>query len=395
MSLQFSRRTAWNRRPNPIAARLDALRRAGAALVDLTESNPTRCGFAYPEPEVLAAVCQPSVLTYEPDPRGLPEARDALRGYLAAGGILVADEQILLTASTSEAYAYLFKLLCDPGDEVLVPSPSYPLLDFLTDLEAVTLRHYPLRFDGGWRLEVDQLEQVASERTRAVLVVSPGNPTGAFLKRDEWRSLQALCAARGWAVISDEVFSAYPIGTDPERVVTVAAEEGEALAFSLGGLSKLAALPQLKLGWLLATGPQALRAEAMARLEVVADSYLSVSAPVQRGLGRLLALSGELQRQVQQRVAENRAQLLAARPAEASWSVVPSEGGWSAILRVPRFPDEESLCLALLDRGVVVHPGFFFDFPSGSFLVLSLLPRPEEFARGVAVLADELARDWV
>jgi alanine-synthesizing transaminase len=388
--MDFSRRTAWDRRPNRISERLEALRRAGAPLIDLTESNPTRAGLVYPEAEILAALGAPANLRYEPDPRGLPSARVCLVEHLAAGGASVEPRQLVLTASTSEAYAYLFKLLCDPGDEVLIPSPCYPLFEFLTGLESVGTRTYPLRFDGAWRLDVDQLAACAGPRTRAVLLVNPGNPTGAFLKRDELAELAVLCALRGWAIISDEVFAEYGRGEDPERVRTVAGLELPALTFSLGGLSKLAGLPQLKLGWIVASGPEPLRDEALDRLELIADTYLSVNAPVQHALPRLLAATRASRTELRERMERNRSVLEAAHPKDAAWNLLPSEGGWYAVLRVPRDPPEEERCLALLERGVVVQPGYFFDFPGGAYLVVSLIVAPPIFDRGVELLVSAL-----
>ncbi|MHB8877943.1 MAG: pyridoxal phosphate-dependent aminotransferase [Myxococcaceae bacterium] len=386
----FSRRTAWSRRLNPLSARLEALRREGREVLDLTLSNPTRCGFSYPEPEILRALADPAALRYEPDPFGQPAARAAVSTHLSRGGAEVAPGELVLTASTSEAYAWLFKLLCDPGDEVLVPAPSYPLFDFLTGLEAVEPRAYPLRFDGAWHLDAGEVAALVGERTRAVLVVNPGNPTGAFLKEGELAALNALCAARGLALICDEVFSDYGIGGSPERVRTVAGRKAPCLTFSLGGLSKAAGLPQLKLGWIALSGPAALKDEARARLELIADCYLSVNTPVQRALPQLLPLGRRVQAQLRERVVRNRAALLAARHGSAAWSVLPSEGGWSAVLRIGEQPGEQARCLSLLERGVLVHPGHFFDFPGGAWLVLSLIVPPGVFDRALGVLAPAL-----
>lgn len=387
----FSRRTAWDRRHNPLTLRLDALRRQGRQVIDLTASNPTHCQLRYPAGEILSALADPGLLAYEPDPRGLLSARAAVSSYLAQGGAAVGADDLLLTGSTSEAYGYLFKLLCNPGDDVLVPAPSYPLFDFLTGLEAVAARRYPLRYDGAWRLDVDQVEASASDQTRAVLVVNPGNPTGAFLKEDEWALLVALCARRGWALISDEVFSDFGRGGAEGRVRCVAGRPSPCLTFSLGGLSKAAALPQLKLGWLAAGGPAEPKREALERLELVADSYLSVNTPSQLALPKLLLLARGLQAQLRERVERNRAVLVAARPQHAPWSVLASEGGWSALVRIPERPGEEAVCLSLLERGVLVHPGHFYDFPAGAYLGVSLIVPPDDFARAVQALVDEFA----
>ncbi|MGA9524530.1 MAG: pyridoxal phosphate-dependent aminotransferase [Myxococcaceae bacterium] len=376
----FSRRTGWNREVNRLGARLEQLRAEGRPLLDLAESNPTRVGL-HPAPEaLLQALSSPELVHYEPDPRGLRSAREAL----ARKGLL-SPESLLLTASTSEAYAWLFKLLCDPGDDVLIPTPSYPLFEFLTGLESVGTRAYPLRFDGEWHIDLASLEEAAGPRTRAVLVVNPGNPTGAYLKRSELEALWELCARHDWALLSDEVFSPYGVQpAPPDRVTQAATPDARALTFSLGGLSKMAGLPQLKLGWIITSGPAELREEALARLELVADSYLSVNAPVQLGVPSLLELAEEVQQRIRARVEANRAMLGRHATREKSWSLLPSEGGWSALIRVPARFDEEALCLQLLDEGVIVQPGYFFDFPEGRWIVLSLLPEERVFAEGIA-----------
>jgi aspartate/methionine/tyrosine aminotransferase len=356
------------------AQRENALARALVAregrYVDLTVSNPTAVGLP------IVPVQLPPAPRYQPEPRGLLAAREA-----AAAVHGVDADRIVLTASTSEAYSWLFKLLCDPGDEVLVPQPCYPLFEYLTALEAVRAMPYPLRYDGEWHLDAAELP--IGPRTRAVLVVSPGNPTGSYLKRAEYQALARACAPRGVALISDEVFAEFPAGPDPRRVQTVAALE-EVPAFALCGLSKLAGLPQLKLGWIAASGPG--WRESLAKLELVADTYLSVSTPVQLAAPSLIAGRAVFREAMQSRLAANRALLRAARPKDASWDVLPAEGGWSAILRVPGAEGEEDLALRLLEAGVLVHPGYFFDFPCGSHLVLSLLPAPSEFARGMEML---------
>ena len=355
---------------NALSKALAARQAAGLPLIDLTESNPTAIGLQ------TAPAALPDAAVYHPEPRGLLPARAAVAAYHG-----VDPEQVLLTASTSEAYSFLFKLLCDPGDEVLVPEPSYPLFGWLTALESVRAVPYPLRFDGEWHLAFEDFS--FSQRTRAVLVVSPGNPTGAFLKLDERARLAGLCATHGCALISDEVFRDFAWAEDPRRVRTAAAFD-DVLSFSLSGLSKVAGLPQLKLGWCVAAGPG--RDEALRKLELIADTYLSVSTPVQLAAPRLLAGRHEFQQQLRARLAANLRALHAARAPGAPWSVLPSEGGWSVILSVPRARPEEEWALLLLERGVRVHPGYFFDFPGEGFLVVSLLSEPLAFARAAAVL---------
>lgn len=352
-----------------------ALAARSSPYLDLTVGNPTAVGLA------TESVPLPPAPVYEPDPRGLPVARAAVAKFQG-----VSAEQVILAASTSEAYSWLFKLLCAAGDEVLVPEPSYPLFGYLTALECVRAVPYALRWDGEWHLDPASLR--FSPRTRAVLVVSPGNPTGAYLKDDERRALAALCRQNGCALICDEVFAEYPAFEDPRRARSAASYD-DVLAFSLSGLSKVAGLPQLKLAWLAAGGPGA--GEALARLELIADTYLSVSTPVQLAAPELLARRGIFQRSVQARLRENRAALAAARAPSAPWDVLRAEGGWSEVISVPCSRGEEDWALALLEAGVLVHPGYFFDFPAGAHLVLSLLPEPEAFARGVRILTGVLA----
>jgi alanine-synthesizing transaminase len=358
-------------RENALARALSA---RTAPYIDLTLSNPTGAGLD-PEPPVL-----PPAPVYAPDPRGLREAREAVAAYQG-----VRADSVILTSSTSEAYSWLFKLLCSAGDEVLVPEPSYPLFGYLTALECVRAVPYPLRWDGEWHLDAGALP--FSPRTRAALVVSPGNPTGAYLKEAERPQLAAACRAHGAALISDEVFADYPAFPDPRRARS-AALYGDVLSFSLSGLSKVAGLPQLKLGWIAAGGPGA--EDALRRLELIADTYLSVNTPVQLAAPRLLSGRGAFQRAVRERLARNRAALAAARAPSDPWDVLRAEGGWSEVLSIPRSRTEEEWALALLDAGVLVHPGYFFDFPSGAHLVLSLLPEAAAFDRGVEILARTL-----
>lgn len=388
--MNFSRRTSWNLRPNALASRIESLRAQGAQLIDLTDSNPTRCELAYPSEAIASAIRSAALLTYEPEPRGLLAARQAISAHLARKEVCVDPEHLIICSGTSDAYGYLFKLLCNPGDSVLVPNPSYPLFDFLTGLEAVEARPYRLRFEDGWAVQADTLAEAADATTRAVLVVSPGNPTGAFLKRSELRAVETLCADRGWALIVDEVFADYAFGDDADRVATVAGRPSPALTFALSGFSKLAGLPQLKVSWLSASGPAQLRDEALHRLEIVADTYLSASPILQSSIAQLLPLSARIQSQIRSRVAENRAALLRAQAVEARWSVLPSEGGWCAVIRIPDDRSEETICLQLLEHGVIVHPGYFFDFPSGSHLIVSLIPPRDAFTRGIEALVSVL-----
>lgn len=372
----FSSRLKLDLARNPLSRLLEEKRNAGAKILDLTESNPTRAGFAYPENEILEALADSAALRYEPAPKGLIQAREAVARYYAERGRGVAVSNILLTASTSEAYAYLFKLLADPGDEVLAPRPSYPLFEYLAAMESVTVRQYSLRYDGAWHIDFDSLERALTNRTRAIVVVNPNNPTGSFLSIEAAWRLEEIAMRNGFAILSDEVFSDYAFAETRARPFS-----GIAPVFSMSGLSKIAGLPQMKLGWIVVDGPSG--EEALERLEWIADTFLSVSAPVQVALPRLLELSCGVQRQIRERTAAN-LKLLRERVTNSPLNVLDVEGGWYAILQVPRTRTEEEWALALLrDRDVLVQPGFFYDFESEAFLVLSLLTEPAAFDEGL------------
>jgi aspartate/methionine/tyrosine aminotransferase len=377
----FSSRFHWDPSPNRLTRLLAEQRRAGAAILDLTESNPTQAGCAYPA-EVVQTLADPRALQYDPQPAGLPAARQAVCRYYAEAGHSVAPDRVLLTASTSEAYAYLFKLLADPGDEVLVPRPSYPLFEFLAAMESLRVVSYPLVYHGGWSIDCDALAAAVTARTRAIVLVNPNNPTGSFLKRDELRFLITLSQSRGLALISDEVFADYAFDEDPRRVATLAGVT-ETLAFSMSGLSKVAGLPQMKLGWIVISGPAAARAEARDKLEWIADTYLSVGTPVQQAAQRLLELGKGIQEQIAARVRANLAWLKSAIAADSPCRTLAVEGGWCVTLQVPRIRREEEWALKLRGEDhVLVQPGFFFDFASEAFLVLSLLTEPATFQEG-------------
>jgi alanine-synthesizing transaminase len=368
MRLVFSSRLIWNLGPNPLSQMLQHKRSAGTPVLDLTESNPTRAQLSYPPPVL------PGAAHYDPSPRGLDAAREAVSLYYSERGRAIAPSQLLLTASTSEAYGYLFKLLADPGDEILTPRPSYPLFEFLAALESVRVRQYPLRYDGAWHVDFAALEKLITPRTRAIVAVNPNNPTGSSLKPDEWARLQSF----GVPILSDEVFLDYalePCAPPPKG----------ALTFSMSGLSKVAGLPQMKLGWIAAQGPG--HEAALERLDLIADTYLSVGTPVQLALPSLLQAATKVREQIIHRTRANLARLqstLQGSPAH----VLSSEGGWYAILQVPRIRSEEEWSLLLLDRhNVLIQPGYFFDFESEAFLVVSLLTEPSIFAEGTARIA--------
>ena len=385
----FSSRVPRELALNRLSRGLAAHRSAGRPLLDLTVSNPTAVGIHY-EPRLLAALADPAGLTYRPEPFGLASARRAIAADYARRGISVAEERVVLTASTSEAYSLLFKLLCEPGDAVLVPQPSYPLFDHLTRLDGVGWAPYSLEYHGRWRLDEESVDAAWTARTRAALAVSPNNPTGSRLGADEWRALGERCAQRRAALIVDEVFADYSFDDDargePARV------EGDGpLTFRLGGLSKSAGLPQLKLGWIAVDGPPACVDEALARLEFICDTYLSVSTPVQVAASALIEQGAEVRAQIQRRVRDNLETLRAAAGLDPSVELLNGEAGWTAVLRVPSRGSEEDLVLALLDRrDTLVHPGFFFDFPHESFVVLSLLPEPPVFAEATTRLLEHM-----
>ena len=377
----FSSRLNWSLPRNRLSALLAEKRQAGARVLDLTQSNPTRAGLEYPQAEILASLTDERALRYDPSPGGLRAAREAVAGYYRAEGLSIGPARVLLTASTSEAYAYLFKLLANPGDEILAPRPSYPLFEFLAGLESVRIRQYPLRYDGVWHVDFEALEQSITSRTRAIVAVNPNNPTGSFLKRAELERLEALAVRHNLAILSDEVFRDYALVEDAERVSTLAGQR-QALTFSMSGLSKIAGMPQMKAGWMVASGPGS--DEALEALELIADTYLSVSTPVQVALPRLLAISGGILEQIRQRTAANLVHLRQATRNSAA-TLLRVEGGWYAVLQIPRTRTEEEWTLKLLGEcEVLVQPGFFYDFESEAFLVLSLLTGPATFAEGVA-----------
>jgi alanine-synthesizing transaminase len=379
----FSSRVASDLTPNRLSAAIAGLRDTRVEFDDLTESNPTRVGIDYPV-RLLEALARPAGLTYAPEPFGMPSARDAVVGDFRRRGMSVPRDRVVLTSSTSEAYSILFKLLCDPGDEVLVPAPSYPLFEYLAALDSVRPRTYHLEYHGAWSLDIDGLRRATTDRTRAVVVVNPNNPTGSYLKRAELDALSMHCRAHGLALIGDEVFAEYVLDAELARTTSVLAQR-QALAFSLGGLSKGLGLPQLKLGWMVAAGPDDLVRPALERLELICDTYLSVATPVQAGLPALLVDGAAIRTAIRDRVTRNYRALLTAAPQYPSVDVLPAEGGWYAVIQVPAMQSEESLVLQLLEHDrVLVHPGYFFDFPREAFLVLSLLPRPEVFDRAVS-----------
>ena len=390
--------------PNRLAVARNTLENQGISLIDLTASNPTRAGLGYPD-TLLAPLAGPAGLDYRPHPRGLLEARAAVCAELARHGARVDPGQVVLTASTSEAYAFLFKVLCDPGDEVLVPVPSYPLFEILSGLEAVRAVPYPLDPHGGWSYDAAAIAARVTSRTRAVIVVSPNNPTGTVLSAADVRALSACCATHGITLIADEVFIDYRFAaataTHPASVLGEAIGDPTCLTVSLGGLSKAVGLPQLKLAWMAVRGPEAEASDLLDRLDLVGDSFLSVGTPIQAALPAILASGAVVRDRIRQRIASNLVTLRRLVAAAPSLRLLEPAGGWTAVVRVPATGSEEAVALDLLERHhVVVQPGYFYDFPSEAWIVVSLLVEPEPFARGMerivaatAMESDKMSED--
>jgi alanine-synthesizing transaminase len=391
----FARRTAWDLATNRYTKALEAQRRAGRELLDLTASNPTTVGLRYRNNELLRALANPEALRYDPQPKGLLAAREAIARYYAERGVNLSPGDLILTTSTSEAYSFVFRLLCDPGDGLLVPTPSYPLFDFLAGIQDVMLFPYELVYDHGWQIEVTSLfaavarAEAAGARPRAVLVVHPNNPTGSYVKARELQLLNDVCAEHDMAIIADEVFLDYMLGD--ERPLTFASTNA-ALTFTLSGLSKISGLPQMKVAWIAVGGPPAVKQDALARLDVIADTYLSMNAPVQLAVPAMLDERAGIQSQLLERVRKNLAELDSQLTRQQLCRRLEVEGGWYAILRVPAAGSDEELAIALLEQtGVLVQPGHFYDFAGDGHLVLSLITESEIFAKGVARILQQIS----
>lgn len=377
----FSNRTNWNLSPNRLSQALARHRAEGKALLDLTASNPTQCGFHYDRKTILPALSNAAAMVYQPEPKGLEIARRAVAEYYAARGARVSLDDIFLTTSTSEAYSFVFRTLCNPEDELLVPAPSYPLLGFLADLQDVQLVHYPLCCDPAWRVDFTALERAITQRTRGIVVVHPNNPTGHYCKPEEISRLNEICSARGLALIADEVFLDFSL--DGKQQASFAANNA-ALTFTLSGLSKIAGLPQMKTAWLAVGGPPAEKSQALARLEVIADTFLSMNAPVQHAIPLFFEQRRAFQEQLMRRVRVNLAELNRQLVAQNKIARLPVEGGWYAVLRVPATQPDEEFAVELLEKqNVYVHPGHFYDFPEDGCLVLSLITHEHDFTEGL------------
>jgi aspartate/methionine/tyrosine aminotransferase len=379
----FSARVPSDLSHNRLSETVERLRAAGRPFLDLTDSNPTRVDLTYP-PDLLAPLADQRGLLYEPHPFGLPGARLAVAADYARRGFSVPIEHVVLTASSSESYSLLFRILCDPGDEVLVPRPSYPLFEHLARIDGVRTRSYDLEYHGDWSIDIEGLVQQLSERTRAVLLVSPNNPTGSFVRTAEIDRLASMCAERSMALVADEVFADYELTPGAAAAAGSVLQRTDALGFSLGGLSKSIGLPQVKLGWMAVSGPASLVEATLLKLELVCDTYLSVSTLVQTAVGELFEKGAVIRRQIQERTRRNLRALADLAAGSPECRLLRAEGGWSAMLQVPTLQPEEDLVLELLEREhVLTHPGYFFDMPRESHLVVSLLTQPDSFDDGI------------
>lgn len=381
----FSTRTNWPRDLNPLATALEQRRGRGLPVIDLTESNPTAAGLEYPREAILESLSNPAAMRYAPNPRGLPAARQAIARYYAASGIHVDPNDVFVTTGTSEAYSHAMRLLANPNDEVLCPSPSYPLFDFLADINDVKLIHYPLIYDHGWRIDLDRLGSLITDRTRAIVIVNPNNPTGSYLRDEESEVLIELARNSSLALVVDEVFRDYSwaLGSQQGTAQTTAAID-RCLTLTLNGLSKLAALPQMKIAWMVVSGPADVVAEALGRLDVISDTYLSVSTPAQHATAAWIEQSPAVRDQILARVHGNVSALDSLLGSDSAVTRLKADGGWYAILRLPSVRSDEEWAMELLQSdGVYVHPGHFFGFASGGYLVVSLLTDPRWFGEGI------------
>jgi len=369
----------WNMLPNHLSDVAEAKRLRGEIITDLTESNPTRCGISYPEKEILSALSDKSSLLYQPEPRGLLHARKAIADYYTTIGAALSPEDIMLTSSTSEAYSFLFTLLCNAGDEIIVPRPSYPLFDYLCQLNDVALRHYDLEYDGEWHINFESVESACTSSTRAIVLVHPNNPTGSYLKQKEFERVCTVAAEHRCALIADEVFGPYTLSSDTHQA-SILISPVSSLFFSLNGISKLLGLPQLKLSWIIVRGNSQQAYEALSRLDIIADTFLSVNTPAQAALPILLQQSNFIGEQIRTRIRSN-FQLLKKIIADSRATVFRAEGGWYGILQLPQFHSDEAWSVELLrQRNILVHPGHFFDMKQKSCIVLSLLLPPDSFS---------------
>jgi aspartate/methionine/tyrosine aminotransferase len=386
----FSKRTNWRLEENAYTRALRQRRASGKPILDLTVSNPTACGFQYDEAAILGALAAPEALRYDPEPKGLLKARAAVAQYYHEKNSeeRVDLERLILTTGTSEAYSFLLRLLCEAGDEIVIAQPSYPLFEFLAAIHDVKLRPFRLVYDHGWQIDFAALTKATSPRTRAIVLVHPNNPTGHFVSRSEAEQLQKLCLERESALVVDEVFLDYKVSfADIRQKLGSFAFDARTLTFVVSGLSKIAGLPQMKIGWIAAAGPDALVSDAIVRLEIIADTYLSLNAPVQHALPTLLAQRGVMQPQIMRRIEKNLRMLDENLEQQKLVSRLEFEGGWCAVLRVPALQPDEELAIRLMeDYSVLAHPGHFYDFADDGYPVVSLLAPVEEFGEGIRAI---------
>ncbi len=379
---QFARRTDWKLTPNHLMSHLELIKKDDNVL-DLTQSNPTQCGFQYPRDNILSPLADFRNMHYDPAAYGSLEAREAICGYYQNKGNMVDPQRIVLTASTSEAYSFLFRLLVNTGERVLIPAPSYPLFEFLLRLNDVHLDTYPLVYDKGWRIDLNILKNIICSDTRVIVLVNPNNPTGSFVKREELEAINKMCCDKNVSLICDEVFFDYSFEENNKQSTTLVGNI-ENLTFVLGGLSKSLALPQMKLSWLVINGPQEIVKSSLERLEIIADTYLSVNTPSQNSMPQWLSLQSIIQQEVMVRLKSNKEFLKDCLSSEENSQYLRTEGGWYAIFKLPSRRSEEAWVLDFLQKDrVFVHPGYFFDFPDEPYIILSLLPPPIVFQRGV------------
>ncbi|MBI4358460.1 MAG: pyridoxal phosphate-dependent aminotransferase [Candidatus Omnitrophica bacterium] len=409
--MTLATRTNWKLTQNKLSLRLKTLKESGAEILDLSESNPTQCGFEYLHPKLLNSLTYPANLSHHPAPRGTLEARQAIQIYYREKGVSVDPEHIFLTSSTSEGYSFLFRLITNPGDRILVPRPSYPLFDFLADLNDIELDPYPLIYhEQKWRINVECLLDALRPETKAIILVHPNNPTGSFVKKNELNEMLQIAKARSLALISDEVFSDYAMpftfpsegrsnGVQEKDLVSSVSEIKEVLTFTLSGISKVLGLPQMKLAWVVANGPEQSLNPLLERFEMILDTYLSVSTPIQNSLSYWLSFKTKIQNEIRNRIRDNRTFLANQTQAFHPVSLLDIEGGWYAILRLPRTQCDENWTLEFLEEDhVYVHPGYFFDFSANlfggqeeAFIVLSLLPQPVVFQEGILRILKRIA----
>ena len=387
----FSSRTNWHRQQNKLTELLESRRKSGKPIHDLTISNPTECGFNYPEKETLSALSSPDVLIYKPDPRGFITAREAVVRYYQTKNIVVDPGDLFLTASTSEAYSFIFKLLCNPDDAILTPIPSYPLFEYLAQINDVKTQEYRLVYDHGWQIDLESIANSISNSTKAIILINPHNPTGMFFKKNEYLEIQKIAREKNLALIVDEVFIDYPHDDSPDRYGS-AAGSSEVLTFTLNGISKMCGLPQVKLGWIAVSGEQRAKSEAVERLEILCDTFLSVNTPAQVALPKLLQSSESIRKQILQCIKSNYSFLSLLTTHHSPINILSTGGGWYAILKVPRTKSDEDWALELLDSyGIYLFPGYFFDFEEEGYLVVSLLVEEEKFQSAIKGVEEFIA----